>query len=137
MAEEANRNKNLAESALHRLKIVSELGKKLTYSLDVQDIIKTVYRRLVKGIPLTKFVIMIKNSELNRLESIAYYAGGKQKDNITLMIVKDLQSRENSRQIYFAARYYFCLSALRMKFSEYAVFNIRSRISINRKMWNS
>ena len=60
---------------------------------------------------------MIKNSELNRLESIAYYAGGKQKDNITvdfddknsifvevfktnkfiksmtLMIVKDLQSR--------------------------------------------
>ena len=84
MAEEANRNKNLAESALHRLKIVSELGKKLTYSLDVQDIIKTVYRRLVKGIPLTKFVIMIKNSELNRLESIAYYSGGKQKDNITV-----------------------------------------------------
>ena len=84
MAEEANRNKNLAESALHRLKIVSELGKKLTYSLDVQDIIKTVYSRLVKGIPLTQFVIMIKNSELNRLESIAFYAGGKLKDNITV-----------------------------------------------------
>ena len=77
MADEANKNKNLAESALHRLKVVSELGKKLTYSLDVSDIINTVYSRLVKSIPLNQFIIMVKNSELNRLESLVYYEDGK------------------------------------------------------------
>lgn len=84
MAEEANKNKNLAESALHRLKVVNELGKKLTYSLDVQDIIKTVYSRLIKSIPLNNFIIMIKNSSLNRLESIAYYEDGELKDSMIL-----------------------------------------------------
>ena len=84
IADEANRNKNLAESALHRLKVVSELGKKLTYSQDVQDIIKTVYSRLVKSIPLNKFIIMVKNSELNKLESIAYYEDGKVNESIVL-----------------------------------------------------
>lgn len=82
MAEEANKNKNLAESALHQLEAVSEVGKRLTYSLDVQDIIKTVYSRLLKSISLDKFIIMVKNSELNQLESIAYYEDGKLKDNI-------------------------------------------------------
>lgn len=84
IADEANRNKNLAESALHRLKVVSELGKKLTYSQDVQDIIKTVYSRLVKSIPLNNFIIMVKNSDLNRLESIAYYEDGELKDRMIL-----------------------------------------------------
>ena len=84
MADEANKNKNLAESALHRLKVVNELGKKLTYSLDVQDIIKTVYSRLIKSIPLNNFIIMVKNSDLNRLESIAYYEDGESKDSIIL-----------------------------------------------------
>lgn len=84
MADEANRNKTLAESTLHRLTVVTELGKKLTHSLDVQDIIKTVYSRLVKSVPLSNFVIMIKNSELNQLESIAYYANGKIMDNIVV-----------------------------------------------------
>lgn len=84
MADEANKNKNLAESALHRLTVVSELGKKLTYSLDVQDIIKTVYSRLDKSIPLANFIIMIKNSALNRLESIAYYSDGKLEDKVVV-----------------------------------------------------
>ena len=84
IADEANKNKNLAESALHRLKVVNELGKKLTYSLDVQDIIKTVYSRLIKSIPLNNFIIMVKNSDLNRLESIAYYEDGESKDSIIL-----------------------------------------------------
>lgn len=84
MADEANRNKILAESTLHRLTVVSELGKKLTFSLDVQDIIKTVYSRLVKSIPMNHFLIMIKNTELNQLESIAYYENGKVLDPLII-----------------------------------------------------
>ncbi|MGP1612743.1 MAG: sensor domain-containing diguanylate cyclase [Catonella sp.] len=84
IVDEANKNKNIAESALHRLKVVNELGKKLTYSLDVQDIIKTVYSKLMKNIPLNNFIIMVKNSDLNRLESIAYYEDGEVKDRMIL-----------------------------------------------------
>lgn len=84
VAEEALRNKELAELAFHRLGVVSELGKKLTYSLGVQDIIETVYNKLLENIPLESFILMVKNEELNRLETLAYYERGVHKENVYL-----------------------------------------------------
>ncbi|RRD96396.1 GGDEF domain-containing protein [Clostridiales bacterium COT073_COT-073] len=84
ITKEALKNKKVAESALHRLAVVGELGKKLTYSLGVQDIVNTVYSKLINSIPLESFILMIKNSELNQLQSLVFYENGKLADKMVI-----------------------------------------------------
>lgn len=79
MAEEALKNKNLAERALNRLEVVNELGKKLTLSLDLSGIIDTVYSSLQKSVPMEVFIIMIKEEKENQMKSLAYYDKGVSK----------------------------------------------------------
>lgn len=84
IAEEALRNKELAESAFRRLSLVNALGKELTYSLNRQDIINTIYTRLKESIPMDCFIIVIKNKETRQLQSIVYYEFGKHKDTLSI-----------------------------------------------------
>lgn len=73
MAEEAFRNKELAECAFRRLSLVTELGKKLTLSLDLKDILDTVYTKLKAYLAVESFIIVIKDEEKKALRSIVYY----------------------------------------------------------------
>ncbi|MDO4754160.1 MAG: sensor domain-containing diguanylate cyclase, partial [Bacillota bacterium] len=84
MAEEALKNKNLAERALNRLEAVNELGKKLTLSLDLTGIIDTVYSNLLKNVPMEVFIIMIKDEKENMLKSLVFYDHGKPKEGLAL-----------------------------------------------------
>lgn len=56
ITDEAVKNKELAETALLRLSLVNELGKQLTYSLDMEGIITTIYEKLNEKLPLECFL---------------------------------------------------------------------------------
>lgn len=84
MADEALKNKELAEKTLQRLSLVSELGKKLTHSLDMKGIISTVYEKLKVNLPLESFIIMIKNDAENQLESIVFYEYDRLQEQLIL-----------------------------------------------------
>ncbi|MDO4800248.1 MAG: diguanylate cyclase, partial [Bacillota bacterium] len=84
IAEESIRNRKLAESISDRLRLVNELGKKLTQSLDLQGIGDIVYKSLLNQLPLDNFLIMIKDQESNVLRTILFYEKGERKENIEI-----------------------------------------------------
>lgn len=84
ITDEALRNKELAETALHRLSLVNELGKQLTHSLNMDGIINTIYEKLMEKLPVQGFLIMIKNSEAHQLESVIFYEHGKKQDKLII-----------------------------------------------------
>lgn len=84
ITDEAVKNKELAETALLRLSLVNELGKQLTYSLDMEGIITTIYEKLNEKLPLECFLIMIKNPQKQQLESVIYYEHGKKQDGLII-----------------------------------------------------
>lgn len=84
VTEEAIRNKNMAENAVNRLSIVNQLGKKLTISLDVDDIIRTVLAYLKEKLSMDTFILMIKDSQKNQLKSLVFYSHGAEIKPITL-----------------------------------------------------
>lgn len=83
MAEEALKNKNLAERTLNRLEVVNELGKKLTLSLDLSGVIDTVYQSLQKNVPMEVFIIMVKDEKENLMKSLIYYDRGVAKETLS------------------------------------------------------
>lgn len=84
IAEEALRNKELAESAFRRLSFVSELGKKLTHSLNIKDIIDTVFTRLKESLPIEGFIVIVRNEEKKQLQSLVYYEFDQAQEAFTI-----------------------------------------------------
>lgn len=84
VTEEAIRNKNIAENAVRRLSIINQLGKKLTVSLDVDDIIRTVFHYLKENLSMDTFLLMIKDEETNQLKSLIFYSHGVEKEPLLL-----------------------------------------------------
>lgn len=84
VTEEVIRNKNIAEDAAKRLSIVNQLGQKLTVSLDVEDIVRTVFSYLKQNLAMDTFILMIQDKEANLLKSLIFYSHGMEKDSISL-----------------------------------------------------
>lgn len=73
IAEEALRDKNTLEATYHRIEMINELGRKLTSSLNLAEVVDLIYSNLKKNLPLRNFILMAAEPELDRLRSVAYY----------------------------------------------------------------
>lgn len=73
LADEAIRTKKNLQVVNERLRLVSEIGKKMTSSLELSRIIDMIHESLSKNVPFDSFVIMLAEPEKNRLRTLAYY----------------------------------------------------------------
>lgn len=73
LAEEALKSKEMVEESNKRIAMINELGKKLTTSLNVMEIVDTVYNYLKRNLPMTTFVIVVEDAETDQLKTVAYY----------------------------------------------------------------
>lgn len=73
LAEEALKSKEQVEESNKRIEMINDLGKKLTTSLNVMEIVDTVYENLKKNLPMSTFVIVVEDPETDLLKTVAYY----------------------------------------------------------------
>lgn len=73
IAREAVSNKDALQEAYQRIAMINELGKKLTSSLNLDEVVELIYSNLKATISLDAFVLMVAEKEKNRLRSLAYY----------------------------------------------------------------
>lgn len=73
IAEEAVRHKNALQEAYHRIEMINELGRKLTSSLNLAEVIDLIYLNLKENVPLKNFILMAAEPQLNQLRSVVYY----------------------------------------------------------------
>lgn len=67
-----------------RLNIVTEIGRKITASLDLDEIIKVIYDFILEVISVDSFVIFIINEKKNELQSIKLIEEGVVFENISV-----------------------------------------------------
>lgn len=73
LAEEAIRNKHALEDAYQRIEMINEIGRRLTSSLNLVEVVSLIYENLYANIPMDMFVLMAVEPDENRLRSLAYY----------------------------------------------------------------
>lgn len=73
IAEEAVKNKDALQLAYRRIGIINELGRKLTSSLNLKEVLGLIYKNLKDNLPVDAFVLMVVDKEENCLRSLAYY----------------------------------------------------------------
>lgn len=76
IADEAIRHKEALQDAYKRIEMINDLGKKITSSLKLSEVIEQIYRNLKENVPLTTFILLVKEED-QRLRSIAFYQEGK------------------------------------------------------------
>lgn len=73
MAAELINNKNELQHAYQQIELINELGKKMTSSLNLEEVVNLIYNNLSKNLPMDSFSIMMAEPEGNRLKSVAFY----------------------------------------------------------------
>lgn len=73
VANEAIKHKNAFAEACAQIKMINELGKNMTSSLDLKKVVDSIYRNLKKTVPLDVFILMIADEDKTQLRSVAYY----------------------------------------------------------------
>lgn len=101
IAEEAIRHKQALQETYHRIEMINGLGRKITSSLDLQEVVDTIYRDLSDNIPFDVFILVVAEPEYHRLRSVAFYIdGGLQPevcidiDNMNSILVQCYRSRQ-------------------------------------------
>lgn len=75
IANEAIRHKNTLQSTYQRLEMINELGKKLTSSLNIDEVVDLIYKHFKKNIPVDTFILMVAEPEYDQLRTVIYYEG--------------------------------------------------------------
>lgn len=89
LANEAIHHKNSLQKAYHQIDLINRLGKKITSSIKLNEVIELIYENVTKNIPATVFVLMIKNEEKEDvLDTIAFYEDGELKPNVSVNLGK-------------------------------------------------
>lgn len=86
LAEEAIRHKNEVEEMNKRIKIVHDLGRKLTTSLDIKEVVDLIYKNLKENVPLTTFYIVLSDNKNQLLRSLTYYEWDELRPNFVIPI---------------------------------------------------
>lgn len=73
IAEEAIRHKQELQDTYHRIEIINRLGRTMTASLDLAEVVDAIYRNLKENIPLDNFLLMVGEPEHGRLRSLVFY----------------------------------------------------------------
>ncbi|MDO5063140.1 MAG: sensor domain-containing diguanylate cyclase [Peptostreptococcaceae bacterium] len=77
IAEEAIRHKQALQDTYHRIEMINGLGRKITSSLDLAEVVDTIYKDLSENIPLHSFILVVAEPEQHRLRSLAFYIDGE------------------------------------------------------------
>lgn len=84
VAEEAIRHKNEVEEMNKRIQFVHELGRKLTTSLDIKEVVDLIYKNLKENVPLTTFFIVLADKKNHLLRSLTYYEWDELRPNFVI-----------------------------------------------------
>lgn len=74
VAEEAIRNRVALEELFHQVESVNELGRRLTSTTDLPQVINLIYNKIKENIPFEAFVIMVPNQGKTALKSLVNYS---------------------------------------------------------------
>lgn len=77
IAEEALHHKNALQNAYQRIELIHQLGRKLTSSIHLTEVMDLIHQNLQENIPIKNFTLMAVEPEKNQLRSVAYYENNK------------------------------------------------------------
>lgn len=84
IAEEAVKNKDALQTAYQRIEIINELGRKLTSSLNLEEVLGLIYKNLKDNLPVDAFVLMVVDKDEHYLHSLAYYEDGELQEGFSI-----------------------------------------------------
>lgn len=84
VAEEAIRNKDELQKAYNRLRIIHEIGLKLTSSTDLNEVVELIYKTIRENIPTDAFMFLASEPENNQLRSLLSYNMGVRSPGFSL-----------------------------------------------------
>lgn len=84
ITSEALQTKKALQEAYRRIAVINDLGKKITSSLNLSEVIDTIYKSLSEKVPMNSFVLMVAETEHRRLQSAIYYRDGILQPQFTL-----------------------------------------------------
>ena len=73
VAKEAIRNKNELQNTYNRIKMINEIGIKLTSSTNLNEVVNLIYKNMRENIPVDAFIIMSAEPENNQMRSLLCY----------------------------------------------------------------
>lgn len=84
IVSETVRTKNELQHTCKQMKLINELGKKMTSSLNLNEVVELIYKNLSDNLPIDSFVMMMAEPKHNRLKSVACYLYGEIEPEITI-----------------------------------------------------
>lgn len=88
---ETIRTKNELQHTCRQMKLINELGKKMTSSLKLDEVVELIYKNLSDNLPIDSFAMMMAEPKFNRLRSVACYLYGEVVPEITI----DLDNKDS------------------------------------------
>ena len=76
VAEEAIRNKDELQKTYNRIRMIHEIGLKLTSSTDLNEVVNLIYKNIRENIPADAFMFLAAEPENNQLRSLLSYNMG-------------------------------------------------------------
>ena len=71
--DEALKNKKALEQAYQRIEMINELGRKITSSLNLAEVVALIYRNLKRNLPMDVFILFAVEKANHCLRSLVYY----------------------------------------------------------------
>lgn len=84
VAEEAIRNKDELQKTYNRIKMIHEIGLKLTSSTDLNEVVSLIYKNIRENIPADAFMFLAAEPENNQLRSLLSYNMGSMDQGFTV-----------------------------------------------------
>lgn len=75
VADEALRHKRELQHLNKTLRLINDIGKNMTSSLELSKVIDMIYAYILENVPMSSFVIALGEPEKNQLRTLAYYDG--------------------------------------------------------------
>ena len=88
VAEEAIRNKDELQKAYNRIKMIHEIGIKLTSSTDLNEVVNIIYNNIREKIPTDVFIFLAAEHEKNQLRSLLSYNMGVIGSGLTISLTR-------------------------------------------------
>lgn len=84
LADEAFKNKNELEKTYRKLEVITAIGKKLTSSVQLSEVVDLIFETLQSMIPIDAFLLMVADASRTKLRSVAVYYSEKLQREVTI-----------------------------------------------------
>lgn len=83
LAEEATKHKNALQKAYYQIGLINELGKQITSSLKIREVLDSIFKIISDYIPLSTFFLLVAEDE-HILRSMYWYEEGEVQPEFTI-----------------------------------------------------